>query len=471
MRTHSPFAKSIAELAIEDLAVLREVHEGWYIEYKREVVPPKALAKEIAAFANTHGGWLFLGVDESQRPEATATAFSGLDSNEASQAVQRLHGSVGAHLSPVPYFHEKILDGPCDALGLGRNRSVVVVHVPASSNAPHIHTDGCIYQRVAETSQPQPLTDRHLLEELWRRGEARRKEIREWVGDDPDFSPSEFEHPFVRIMLSPDLRKETRRQSHLTLDMVRSTLCERIDEPIYITFESVYPTSGGWIARNIVSDDPNRHNMTLQLKGDLSCDLIVPLSMYIGDKEDLVSRLAQNYEHGHYYTDLLDDEGYWKSDYLRDVSVVDLNSLLYVILGFMTRYQLLLSLGEAAESLSYKAKVMNCARRTVFVDSEGILNRFSTYGIPFLIRDEVIVPPGRDANSFFSVPNVDDVADSEEKSVSFAMWQGLHMWAHLVQAFGVGDVFDNDGNVASNLIQEFVSASGRATNFVSRISS
>ena len=41
---YSPFDKTLAALDVADLSVLYSVPEGWYIEYKRETVPPKDLA-------------------------------------------------------------------------------------------------------------------------------------------------------------------------------------------------------------------------------------------------------------------------------------------------------------------------------------------------------------------------------------------------------------------------------------------
>ena len=73
---YSLFAKPLADLNVADLSVLRYVPEGWYVEYKREVPSPKPLAKAVAAFANTYGGWLFLGIEESSEEPATAGAFS-----------------------------------------------------------------------------------------------------------------------------------------------------------------------------------------------------------------------------------------------------------------------------------------------------------------------------------------------------------------------------------------------------------
>ena len=53
---YSPFEKDIDDLKSEDLHLLKSVNEGWYVEYKRELVTASALAKAVSAFANTYGG-------------------------------------------------------------------------------------------------------------------------------------------------------------------------------------------------------------------------------------------------------------------------------------------------------------------------------------------------------------------------------------------------------------------------------
>ena len=54
--TYNPFSKEIDQLDSGDLEKLRQVHEGWYVEYKAELPKAKAIAKAISAFANTYGG-------------------------------------------------------------------------------------------------------------------------------------------------------------------------------------------------------------------------------------------------------------------------------------------------------------------------------------------------------------------------------------------------------------------------------
>lgn len=50
MRTdYTPFTKDFFEITADDLAVLRSVAEGWYVEYKREVPNAGSVAKSILA--------------------------------------------------------------------------------------------------------------------------------------------------------------------------------------------------------------------------------------------------------------------------------------------------------------------------------------------------------------------------------------------------------------------------------------
>ena len=63
--TFNPFKKArAAELDANDLSTLVDIPEGWFVEYKRDPCLPKVYAKEASAFANTHGGWLFVGLEE-----------------------------------------------------------------------------------------------------------------------------------------------------------------------------------------------------------------------------------------------------------------------------------------------------------------------------------------------------------------------------------------------------------------------
>ena len=53
---YRPFADNLQEVPPEDLIRLKDVHEGWYAEYKGELIANRELAKSLSSFANQYGG-------------------------------------------------------------------------------------------------------------------------------------------------------------------------------------------------------------------------------------------------------------------------------------------------------------------------------------------------------------------------------------------------------------------------------
>ena len=181
MPPYSPFDKPIERLQPPDLAALWDTREGWYVEYKSDPVPARSLAKSLSAFANTYGGWLFLGVKEESKDNAVAGSFPGVAASDLDALLQRLRHSAAEHLNPTPFFNTQVLRGPCEAIGLGEERCVIAVEIPRSITTPHVHKDGRIYRRVADGSEPKPEADRFVLDQLWLRDRGVRRAVRRWV--------------------------------------------------------------------------------------------------------------------------------------------------------------------------------------------------------------------------------------------------------------------------------------------------
>ncbi len=55
---------TISEMTPDDLRNLIQTGEGKYLEFKKTVPSPEKIAREIAAFANTKGGTILIGVDD-----------------------------------------------------------------------------------------------------------------------------------------------------------------------------------------------------------------------------------------------------------------------------------------------------------------------------------------------------------------------------------------------------------------------
>lgn len=142
-----PIDKGPRELKTDDLLRLKTIAEGWYCEYKREMVKTAAIAKSVSAFANTYGGWIFYGVEEDKSTRC-ANSAPGIPIAEIAQAEVRLRQAISGAISPAPYYEHVVLRGPLPELALGEDHAVIAAFVPQGVNAPYVHSSGRIYRRV-----------------------------------------------------------------------------------------------------------------------------------------------------------------------------------------------------------------------------------------------------------------------------------------------------------------------------------
>ncbi|GAG88652.1 unnamed protein product, partial [marine sediment metagenome] len=168
MKYYNPFKNSFAELKPSDLKELYSVSEGWYVEYKSQQISVKKLGKSISSFANQYGGWLIMGVEEDQKTLA-AKSFPGIDIAEIECVYQNLRNASKDVVNPEVYYETKEFRGPIKEIGLNRDRAILIIRIPPGPEPAYIHSDGRIYRRVADSSDPKSETDRALLERLWDR--------------------------------------------------------------------------------------------------------------------------------------------------------------------------------------------------------------------------------------------------------------------------------------------------------------
>mgnify|MGYP000519584545 CR=1 FL=1 len=81
---------------VQDYLSDPDSNENCFFEYKIDKVEPAKLVKEISAFANTYGGYIFLGVDDNKNIVG-CTAW-----NE-----QRIHITIHNGITPTPQFDVK----------------------------------------------------------------------------------------------------------------------------------------------------------------------------------------------------------------------------------------------------------------------------------------------------------------------------------------------------------------------------
>jgi hypothetical protein len=129
----------IASLGEPALRRLIAVGEPGGVELKSSI-PKDGLAPSVAAFANSSGGWLLLGV----RDDGSICGFV----TPGTAGVQDwLRDLLQPAIDPLPEFRSSVVptpDGP-----------VVAVRIPTSSNTPHVlRRTGVVYERLTGGKRP-----------------------------------------------------------------------------------------------------------------------------------------------------------------------------------------------------------------------------------------------------------------------------------------------------------------------------
>ena len=269
----TPFDKALDELSAEDLESLREVREGWYVEYKSQLPSTRDLAKSLASFANQYGGWLLLGVDEAPN-SLTAGTFSGIEDEKLPEVLESLRNAAKDIVRPQAAYQHRVLEGPVETIGLSSKRSVVVVRVPEGSDTPYIHNDGRIYIRIGDSSSPIPATDKATFDSLYRRGEDRRSYLKALIERSPELSRVEEDNSYLHLSILSDPYETLGHWYQGTYSEFCTTMGD-VDMPFDIPFDNIYTAAGGFIARQVGMN--NRYNRLLTWEFSRNCNSFVTI--------------------------------------------------------------------------------------------------------------------------------------------------------------------------------------------------
>lgn len=296
----NPFDKSIREVEFDDLEILQEedVAEGLYVEYKREFPDPQAVAKGIASFANTHGGYFFIGIADEDVTNI-AQGQIGVDTNDKPQPKEDIRNISRDHLDPTPDFTTRVIRRPDYS-----DYVILIVEVPESRKAPHVQSDGKIYVRTGEASNPiEPETDRWSIDRLYQRREK-------WQQSVDDFCTIDFEdhrdRPMIELFSVPStlgdpvcrdivedlggFENHTRERSFdVTVKTESGDTVVKQGRDRHMQFESFRSTSEGLVAQAWVSGAHASMHPTMFLflaDGGLKVHHPIPYANFNSDVDD-----------------------------------------------------------------------------------------------------------------------------------------------------------------------------------------
>lgn len=120
---------------VEEFLNNTDLDESFFVEFKNDDVSTKGLAKEICAFSNTFGGYIFLGVEDNK----TITGC-------AKWTEEKINNVLRDHISPNPSF---------DIKRLSKNeKKIYIIRIDEGVNPPYITNNGVIYERISSSSNP-----------------------------------------------------------------------------------------------------------------------------------------------------------------------------------------------------------------------------------------------------------------------------------------------------------------------------
>jgi Putative DNA-binding domain len=281
---YNPFDKPIGEaLTAADLQLLitRSVSEGYFVEYKGQMQPNDKIAKSIAAFANTYGGWYFIGV-EADKTHNIATNICGLSLTTCPDPIAVIREVAKSRISPTPVFYPQVVDIAPDVVA-------VVVYVPGEQDTPFITSDGKIYRRIADSSNPEPETNRYAVDRLYDQQKQHAKQFQHFFRDSLALT-SRNKAGWLVCVLSPYPSGLINKYSLIYPENVEK-LFSQSQQPINlhfkedfkigystIDFTSIQLTNDSVMLRVVDPFNIAYNSLTLELFADGSAKFVIPFS-------------------------------------------------------------------------------------------------------------------------------------------------------------------------------------------------
>ena len=439
---YTPFDVALHDVSESHLAELRDVAEGWYVEYKSEVPRPREIAKSLASFANRHGGWLFLGIQEDP-VDNTANSFPGIPDSEVAGALEQIRNAAKDLVQPTVAYLHHVIGGPCDDISLPLGRSVIVVRIPEGATTPYVHSDGRMYIRTGDSSSPVPANDRATIDELHRKAEANENLLNGFVYRSPEVSKGEDKTTFLHLALCSDPFKVLGHWFGGTF----AEFSRAMREPL-LPFDNIYTAQNGFVARQ--SNGNNRRNRLFTWEFSRTCDSFVTLPVQSFEVPSLVTiekmqdlGVWTTFQHGEDFVSRLafDDLGYSR--------VLHLAILAVAINGIVARHRSLAALAGIHGPFFLKARVENAWRVVPFLDTAEFMAHIGNFDIPVVQDSNLEVPWGGWPEGYITVSEGPDHLEMQPINID----QGaVAIWLAILEALGIPGIFTaNNGREMAEL--------------------
>jgi hypothetical protein len=394
--SYNPFDKPIQELEASDLDKLidDEVTEGYWVEYKSEFQSNKKIAKSIASFANTYGGWYFVGV-EADKEKNVATDICGFSLTSVPDPIAKVRDIIKSHIDPVPVFHLQLVR-------LEKDKAVLVAHVPDNQETPFITRDGRIYRRLGDSSEPVPENNRYAVDRLVGNGREIAKRFERFCQDERTFCQAEEDQGWVNVFLSPYPLGTIERLDILLSHEGIEKLIQLSQSPIKIYVEDGtefgegnFPLNSGQLAfrsvilRQVKPCNAAFNSLTIELFMDGRAKFFVPLQYVpiFSDHEKLNSPIVKQ---------VLAE--IWRTDPEHNtlsLRFFDIVNLWWIVTHLLNYYQEWLGKEALSAKLLASITMEGVWRSVPFCDADQWGEHVQRFGLPVLNKDTLRFPEPR----------------------------------------------------------------------------
>jgi hypothetical protein len=378
----NPFYKQIDQIEGRDLAVLKDISEGWYIDYKRDALTIKDIAKHLSAFANQFGGWLFFGVDEHPLDKRTAGSFPGINAADTANLLQRIREAAVTHVNPEVYYEEKIIRGPVTDIDLKEGQNIIIIGIPQGVNPPYIHSTGKIYRRTADKSDPKEETDRHILDNLWERGKNAREKLAAFLKEIPELSEADNSWTWAHIFFIADPFFNS--FTTLKFEEFRDTMADPSGKlQTKAPMDNYFPTADGYIARQIGNNIPDRMQMTLRWYHGGNTRLTIPINVYDSSSFNMNYRPSEQKE---FFLSLVNKQRF------ESIRIADFSRFLIAFAALLNQYIELLRKSNHHGPVFSRIILTNTWRLSPFIDEPEFIQQVERNGIPVIEDTNIVLP-------------------------------------------------------------------------------
>lgn len=394
---YNPFKTDISDLEGKHLEVLRDVTEGWYVDYKEDILPIKKIAKHLSSFSNQYGGWLFFGIKESE--ERKAGIFKGLDRECIESCLLRIREASNAHVNPSVYYEEKVIYGPVGEIGLENDMAIIVLYIPEGAIPPYIESSGRIYRRLADQSYPVAETDRNVLDHLWNKGNDKWEKTKKFLSKRRAVNNSDIPVVYIHVLTNPYFNKYFKPISYD--DFREIFLGKETELGMSMPMNSVHSVHGGFIAKQTKGNDPLSHVTTVRWWNNGNAMIVIPLNtINYGNLENT----NFDYNYASLFLQKLHAQG------LSQASVVDFNYFLIALAALYNQLTEIYKLTENSERVFAAFSLENAAKMVPFIDDHEYLSEIENNGAPIIEDSSVRIPESPEDRDLIEI-----VSREEEK--------------------------------------------------------